>query len=1503
MPVASLRDYLAARYKQLGIPMAPGTERQEFGLGTRPIPFRELPEETEDFPQFPAGVFRSQKVATEATDQSWWQKALEMFGAGEYAVAGFMRSLIRGGNPVDALTAAFEGFKSAFQDDKTYQVRMYDVLSDLGWNPAENSVSDWGKSAAGFILGIAADPLSYLTLGARNGVRLGGTLLKESATKFGVKIPEAYAKGQVLSRVGDKVYKRFLELEQAKMPVGAAELARNKVVRLALNTDVEKMTPELEAIVSKMKSRDLVDEALNVMGKEATDDNYRWFIREGYRDLLDKGGLKWFGRDIIPGTANYLTPRASSLHGLLLGERIATNAPLLTKIGEKIAGTKAMKQWIMPPIKKLGEAFSRHIGLDEQGREMVNLMNDSIESIPNHVGAMKEDLRTYNVTSRRKIKTPLGEVEVAERGGTRATNAQMDWLSGVLLEARRRGIEGEELDKFVRSIARDQSNDLHQWTKISKVDSMSDKELDGMVELAQRHQHFFDRLGAWENKIGIEHAIDEAYFPREFRRMKAAGLGDEEIKKQLGNWFTKQQVNPYGIKELSEKFGNRGLPGILSTNWDEIMDTRIGVSFRWGITTDMLTQMAARFAKDPKAFEAFKGMLKNRRFLERQPHMATLLAKTADEVAGGGLSKADTNTWQDLAYRLANASNVDEVGNVIADGVKIARETTNLTQDNVKLLESMIDRSVTDQVGKLAAAPADTRGKLQDIVKAISEAKKTLVKELNQNALGREFKRGMDEIQAELGVPVRPAPVVKEATRQRMAPTVSVAGAPRPGAAFMARTGEILKRHNVGDIEAVDIAGTARHLGYEIDRVTEKVGRFKADMDEFSAGRVPRMETDTLKAGRDAWDHLERVNDEIEGYAVKAREERLGPEKAPFYPWLPTPQKTAAAKMEVIETAWKTFDDLARQLPPRPVLEKSELVAGRAAAAREVRQAARKAGMENYLNAVARGLFGGKRLEAVSENQLRSLAQDIRTTTRPNEASWKFFAPPAVDEEFRQAAIADTFKARHPVTGELIPFSQLRLPAALAREVERTFSRKETRGLDLILGALHSLTSPFKKYVTSHTLLGLPRPGFFIRNLFDLSFRHMMGYGVRFWNPQNWKHTWGIASGKDGEIVIRGVRMSYQQIRENLAASGIFREGIVSTNLKDSAVDRIFDSLDSGAYYSWRDMKRRLMERWDKLSISKKLGRFQAENIGAGIENFPVINNYVSRLQAGIPHDQIVQELRRTFFAYQQLTDLERVYGRLLLPFYSYTRQALPLIAWSAAKNPGFVFSFSRQAQGFQAFTPYEKSAIPEWVRDYPHIQVERGKDGKFKIMSLRNVFSVDLIPEVWPTIKPENMRKFLSTLNPILMTPLELALGRDLYMDKSLDETKFLSRDLQTSAMQNIPVIKHFLKPRTDHIQVGKEMKDFLAVDANAWLALRQLWFSRIYREADTIASVLAGKISPQELTGFFTGLKIQEIDGNRQFTLLKAEADRAYADYRKALRQGDKVKAAEILEEYRLK
>jgi hypothetical protein len=197
-------------------------------------------------------------------------------------------------------------------------------------------------------------------------------------------------------------------------------------------------------------------------------------------------------------------------------------------------------------------------------------------------------------------------------------------------------------------------------------------------------------------------------------------------------------------------------------------------------------------------------------------------------------------------------------------------------------------------------------------------------------------------------------------------------------------------------------------------------------------------------------------------------------------------------------------------------------------------------------------------------------------------------------------------------------------------------------------------------------------------------------------------------------------------------------------------------------------------------------------------------------------------------------------------------------------------------------------------------------KDGKFKLYSLRNIFTLDTIAD----LVPDQMHQVFGNLNPLITAPFELMLGRDLYFNEPIGEGldvlgaggarkkikwQKISKFMKESPLADVLELQEFTYPHS-----GQKA---ITVNGAKWHMLKRTYFSRFYRELNNFALMMEGdKTKTEWALRFFTGVKLYDLDVEKQMQFLEYDAEKNKRLYDRAVARGDKRTAQEVLKAARI-
>lgn len=296
----------------------------------------------------------------------------------------------------------------------------------------------------------------------------------------------------------------------------------------------------------------------------------------------------------------------------------------------------------------------------------------------------------------------------------------------------------------------------------------------------------------------------------------------------------------------------------------------------------------------------------------------------------------------------------------------------------------------------------------------------------------------------------------------------------------------------------------------------------------------------------------------------------------------------------------------------------------------------------------------------------------------------------------------------------------------------------------------------------------VPNPGFHMRNLYGDTFNAYLGQNTgklavnvgrsaktlrRLGKQEEASRTLGAKVPRtDKGITVKGKYggkqfISYDDLAKEAVESGAIRSGFISREIPE------------------------LLRDTSKEASSREFGR-HAKRLVQNREDLIRLATYIGARKEGKTAREAADYAAKHHFDYADLTETERAFFRRLLPFYTFTRKDIPLQAKTLLTRPGKYANIEkiREEAASAAGLPEDWQArIPEYQqRGVPFPVVVGGKAllvspslpiGDLNQLTLPNVTSDD-----FGAAFSEQGKKFLSMLNPVVKSPIELYANRNFF-------------------------------------------------------------------------------------------------------------------------------------------
>ncbi len=209
-------------------------------------------------------------------------------------------------------------------------------------------------------------------------------------------------------------------------------------------------------------------------------------------------------------------------------------------------------------------------------------------------------------------------------------------------------------------------------------------------------------------------------------------------------------------------------------------------------------------------------------------------------------------------------------------------------------------------------------------------------------------------------------------------------------------------------------------------------------------------------------------------------------------------------------------------------------------------------------------------------------------------------------------------------------------------------------------------------------------------------------------------------------------------------------------------------------------------------------------NSAAFVEDYSRLAMFNNMIRSGHTPGQAAKLVDDALFDYQHaLSIFEDRFVKRAVPFYSFQRFAVPLLAKATVKTPGRVANAGKTAKtlmevygkihGGEELSPAERMVLPGWLLEQPMAFAGFDQEMKGRFKTFNNYSPLDVMNftefdaatgEI--DIRASMMKSALSQITPYVKVPFEMMIGKDFFTERELFGPKG-ERRLQDTDMDQV--------------------------------------------------------------------------------------------------------------------
>lgn len=333
-------------------------------------------------------------------------------------------------------------------------------------------------------------------------------------------------------------------------------------------------------------------------------------------------------------------------------------------------------------------------------------------------------------------------------------------------------------------------------------------------------------------------------------------------------------------------------------------------------------------------------------------------------------------------------------------------------------------------------------------------------------------------------------------------------------------------------------------------------------------------------------------------------------------------------------------------------------------------------------------------------------------------------------------------------------FDMYAMPSGIVDYFNKLTVKQTDAGAAAIRELMYKFNKIWKPSVTAW------RPSFGVRNLMSGYFNSFMYAGRHIFDLDIQKAAFNLAAGRnlDEVITLGNFKGTLKELNEQMVKTGA-TNGFVNADL--SSINEMIV----------RNIKGLSEDTGSKVAKVARHPLQSIQKMNSGIEDYNRALLYMAAIKNGETFEYAGDLVKKLQFDYADLTDFEKKIKNVL-PFYTWLRNNLPLQIEHFLDDPAFYTMLMRRVPEFtkemSGMSDEDYDNLPDWIKDvFPMILGKDEETGRYRLFDTTLPYQDLALLNSTPK---EYFGEVVSMLHPLIKTPAELFLNRNLYTNAALE-------------------------------------------------------------------------------------------------------------------------------------